>query len=395
MANKFEIIVLNSLLDKYERSKSFLGQNKNEQNFKIYINKEFPKYEDDSEYEYFKDVNTSLDYLETKEYVTLSKERSGKINAVFLNTEKLEDIYKYLKRKPKAEINSNIQDLLTGYIQLSKEIYSPLIRFAEEQIENIKKNKKVQYFDDDYQEFSDVLVLTKAVLENEEEIFVRELSVRLFNDSKRLEKLETKVRGLLFNYGDYDDKDTVFEEHNIIKTPTYVMVKGSGVLDFGQQKIDLTQLEGDIGLSTQTLKRLKSVNLNGSKVVTIENLTNFHRYNKSNELVVYLGGFHNQIKRDFIKLVKQCNPKANFYHFGDIDAGGFYILEHLSAKTGIDFKSVNMDIQTLEQNKDNWIKLTDNDRKRFLALKAQKNKYDNIIDFMLQNNCKLEQEAEL
>ena len=202
------------------------------------------------------------------------------------------------------------------------------------------------------------------------------------------------MRSLLYKYGEYDDKETVFEEHNIIKTPTYVMVKGKGVLYCGET-IDLSKIKGDIGLSTQTLKDLSKVELNGANIITIENLTNFHKYHSDNELVIYLGGFHNSIKRDFIRLVEKCNPKTVFKHFGDIDAGGIYILEHLKRKTGINFIPYNMDRYTLEKNKDHWINLTENDKNRLSLIADKTNDYKEIIDYMLKNNCKLEQESEI
>ena len=203
----------------------------------------------------------------------------------------------------------------------------------------------------------------KAVFENKDEIFIRELSVKLFNDSKKLETIESQIRSFLYRYGEYDDKDTVLEEHNILKTPTYVMVKGKGILNFGQT-IDLSKIDGDIGLSTKTLNQLCSVDLQGAEVVTIENLTNFHKFQPNNQLVIYLGGFHNSIKRDFIKRVDYCNPGTKFFHFGDIDAGGFYILEHLIKNTGIAFIPLNMNIETLKNHKTYWKPLSENDKSR-------------------------------
>ena len=115
----------------------------------------------------------------------------------------------------------------------------------------------------------------------------------------------------------------------------------------------------------------------------------------NNELVIYLGGFHNAIKRDFIKLIAKCNPGTVFKHFGDIDAGGFYILEHLKKKTEIDFIPCNMDVTTLEKNKEHWIKLTENDKNRLYSISEKTNCYKKTIDFMLENICKLEQESEI
>jgi hypothetical protein len=316
---------------------------------------------------------------------------------VFLKQEAIDDIYGYLKRIPKANINNQLLDFfhsLENNIIVNETVFSPLVQYIREQKSNIRENKKIQYFDGELNEYKSIIQATKAILENRDEIFIRELSVSLFNDSKRLEKIESSVRSLLYKYGEYDDKDTVLEEHNIIKTPTYVFVKGRGILNCGE-RIDLNKVSGDIGLSTKTMKSLISVELNGANVITIENLTTFHKYKPKNELVVYLGGFHNSIKRDFIKLVYKCNPNSLFKHFGDIDAGGFLIFEHLKNKTGIPFITYHMDIPTLEKYKTFWIKLSDNDRNRLKSLKEKESTHSDVIDFMLNNNCKLEQEAEL
>lgn len=394
MVSNIESKVLNNLLDSYEKSKTFIGENKNQQSFKVSISKLFKKYDDDSEYDFYKDVNNSLYFLESKGLIGLQKEKSGKILFAFLNLDNLERCYDFIGRKSKLDINNNLKELFSKYDNCKKEEkYLPLNNYLEEQKKNILVNKNVKFFDGDFTEFKDVLRLTKAVLENEDEVFVRELSVKLFNNSKRLEAIESKVRGLLYHYGFYDDKDTVLEEHNIINTPTYVMVKGKGILDCGQL-IDLAKIGGDIGLSTKTLEDLKSVKISGADVITIENLTNFHKYEPENELVIYLGGFHNQVKRNFIKLVYKDNPDVKYKHYGDIDAGGFYILEHLIDKTGVPFVPYKMDIETLKGNHKHWIELTENDKKRLDDLKMKTNKYSDVIDFMLENNCKLEQEAE-
>ncbi|MDD7450908.1 MAG: DUF2220 family protein [Treponema sp.] len=220
------------------------------------------------------------------------------------------------------------------------------------------------------------------------------MSVKLFNDSKKLETIESQIRSFLYRYGEYDDKDTVLEEHNILKTPTYVMVKGKGILNFGQT-IDLSKIDGDIGLSTKTLNQLCSVDLQGAEVVTIENLTNFHKFQPNNQLVIYLGGFHNSIKRDFIKRVDYCNPGTKFFHFGDIDAGGFYILEHLIKNTGIAFIPLNMNIETLKNHKTYWKPLSENDKSRLQKILELAPEHKDVLLFMLNNNCKLEQEAEI
>lgn len=394
MANKIEQKLLNALLDSYEKSKTFIGENKNQQAFRIQISKLFPKYDDDSEYEFYKEINTALANLESKGFVKLQKEKSGKVKTVLLELSKLSEVYEFLKRTPKFETNNSLQNVWNNFVDIDFYIYKPLSDYLLEQKNNLSKNKNISFFDGDIKEYKNLLSAVKAVLENKDEIFIRELSVKLFNDSKKLETIESQIRSFLYRYGEYDDKDTVLEEHNILKTPTYVMVKGKGILNFGQT-IDLSKIDGDIGLSTKTLNQLCSVDLQGAEVVTIENLTNFHKFQPNNQLVIYLGGFHNSIKRDFIKRVDYCNPGTKFFHFGDIDAGGFYILEHLIKKTGIAFIPLNMNIETLKNHKTYWKPLSENDKSRLKKILELAPEYKDVLLFMLNNNCKLEQEAEI
>lgn len=394
MVNKIEVKILNFLIDSYENSKTFLGENKNQQSFKVVVSKLFPKYEDDSEYEIYKEINSTLENLKQKKFIEFKAERSGKIKSALLIQDSIQIIYDYLKRTPKVQINNQLIEIWDVFKKEQSFLYEPLLKYIDEQTENLLANKNIQFFVGDFTEYMDILVAVKSILENQSEIYIRELSVKLFNNSKRLEEIESSVRSLLYKYGEYDNKDTVLEEHNIIKTPSYVMVKGKCILHCGQE-INLSKIEGDIGLSTQTLKSLSFVELNGADVITIENLTNFHKYQSKDELVIYLGGFHNSVKRDFIKLVSKCNPNTKFKHFGDIDAGGFYILEHLINKTGIDFKPYNMDINVLEKYKKYWLPLTENDKSRLKIFLSKNTDYSEVIEFMLCNNCKLEQESEI
>lgn len=107
--------------------------------------------------------------------------------------------------------------------------------------------------------------------------------------------------------------------------------------------------------------------------------------------MIYLGGFHNTAKREFIKKIYASNPGKSYCHFGDIDAGGFYILEDLRNKTGIHFESLYMDVQTLLEFKDYTKMLTAEDRKRLLKL-GEREEFKCVVEYMLENDCKLEQE---
>ena len=111
----------------------------------------------------------------------------------------------------------------------------------------------------------------------------------------------------------------------------------------------------------------------------------------------------NKVKREFLCFLFELNPKKEYRHFGDIDAGGFYILEHLKRKTGIPFLSLYMDRKILQIYRESTMPLTTADRKRLHALYDDLQEkiadgtaaedYGDTLAFMLEKNCKLEQEV--
>ncbi len=387
MINKYERTILNTLLDKYEKSKSFNGDNKINQRFFVKIVSLFPKYDDHSNYELFQAVNESIDVLVRKDLILAKISKANVCNEVSLNINNISQVYQYIGRTQKRDINNAVMILLAEYMD-KNEI---LKRFCEAQIERIRANKSIQFFNDDLREFKSILVAVDNLLKVESETFVRDFSVRIFKDSKLLDQISPKIVNLLYEYGDFPEKDQVLENLNILKNPTYVNFKGAGAIVLSGQRINLDLLNGDIAISSSMLEDIESIEITGKMVVTVENLTSFHMAEKKDVFLIYLGGFHNRIRRDFIKKIYLQNPDMEYYHFGDIDAGGFYILEHLRKLTGVNFKPYKMDLDTLSQYRNYSKSLTENDKLRLKRLKG--NDFDEVIEYMLKNDCKLEQEA--
>ena len=391
---------IHRLLDKYEKSKTFLGENAVNQKFSIRIAELFPKYHDDAEYDYFCDINDALNELQNNGLVILHYERQNIVKSVELHLVQLEDSYAFVKREPKKEMHEWILEIMQQFQDCAI-----LENYFEAQRIKISKNQKVEYFDGDKTEFIDLLTLIKMIHTNEEEQFIRDFSIRHFSDSKRVEALASKVQALMYQYGTYQEKDSVLEECGIVKTPTYVCIKGHGCITLGDQVVSLSKLTGDIALSTASLKELKKVEVFGERVVTIENLTSFHDYNAKEDFVIYLGGFHNTTKRNFLIHLYEQNREKEYLHFGDIDAGGFYIYEHLKYKTGIPFKTFQMNVDILKKHSAQAKVLTQSDRKRLDSLLKKLDDeytdtsvsadvdYRDVIRYMLEHNCKLEQEA--
>ena len=126
--------------------------------------------------------------------------------------------------------------------------------------------------------------------------------------------------------------------------------------------------------------------------ITIENLTTFFRWQEPESLIIYLGGYHNGIRRTLLKKIYQELPRISYYHFGDIDAGGFSILKDLRNKTGISFKMYRMDIETLKYYEKYGKELTESDRIRLKEMEKDE-ELQEVVSYMLLHNVKLEQEC--
>lgn len=396
LIDKYERKILTNFIKKYESSKSFIGSNKVKQNFKIKIEKLFPNYMDDADYDTFVQVNDAIVHLERLEFIQAAYQGNNSVvENICLKIESMDNIYSYMDIVPRKELQEKLQALLLPYSRHENE----LGEYTRIQLRRIEENKQVEYFTGDYKELSHVLKASEFLIENQAETYKRDVSVRIFGDSKRLEEIQGKVQGLLYQYGNYEEKEFILEECGVVNTPTYVILKGFGRLKFLAQEIDLSLLESDIGISTNTIKELQSICINGNKVITIENLTTFHDYRAKDEFVIYLGGFHNQVKTQFLKLLYEQNKDKKYVHFGDIDAGGFYIYKHLLKKTEIPFTLYKMNVTMLEEHKKYWKKISDNDRKRLKKLLEEVRNaslgddYTEVIEYMLTHGCKLEQEV--
>ncbi len=386
-----ESAILNALLDQYERSKSFIGKNVQNQSFNKRITELFQGYPDEANYELFSEVNSQVSSLEREGLITVKRKKRGKIDtevisSVTLVLDKLEQCYHVLGRQPKADKNAAIKKLLNQYCDRTL----LLGNYCKEQVKRLSENKKVQY-SDDLEKLEQILKVLAEIESIEEETFVRNFSIRVLGDSKAFEHIKAAVVSLLCEYGDYPDKECVLQDLNIVNNPGYVYVKGNGTVTISGQTIDFGRIHGDFGLSSAVLDDIEKVEISASKVITIENLTTFNSFMDKDAFIVYLGGYHNSIRRNMIRKIYENNPDKKYYHYGDIDAGGFYILLDLRRKTGIPFAPLNMNLETIKKYRDYTKKLTENDRTRLKNLLG--GEFDEVINYMLENDCKLEQEA--
>ena len=390
---KIADMILGRLIDKYEKSRSYIGENKVRQRFSIRITDVFPGYADHSQIDIFRSVNDTAEFLRRKGFVKIDADPAGVIRSVFLEIEKLHDVYAFLGRIPKSDTDTDVRRVLDSYINAN----DILCAFCKQQLERLERNRSVRFFSGDLREFENVLEAVKEIHLIKEEMFFREFSIMVFRDSKVFDGIQGKVESLLFEFGDFPEKESVLASFDLVRTPSYVNFKGNGRICVCDEVIDLRNLRGrDIALSSGLLPDIGSIEVFGKKVITVENLTSFHLFCEPDFFVIYLGGFHNSVRGAFIRRVFEQNPDSEFFHFGDIDAGGFHILDHLRRSTGVGFVPYCMDVETLTRFQEFWKPLSDNDKKRLnmmLEKYGSNGEFGAVIGYMLRNECKLEQEA--
>jgi len=150
------------------------------------------------------------------------------------------------------------------------------------------------------------------------------------------------------------------------------------------------------------VKELVVVDCPARAVITVENLTSFYQYvleGPPDELVIYLGGFANSAQKLFLqKLYRLCNEKENpvpFYHWGDLDLGGFKIWHNLKKKTGIPFQPYLMDEETYLKHLHHGQPITEQYAEKLAALLKDDSytQFHALISLILKKKIRVEQEA--
>ena len=390
----FEKKILNELLNKYERSNASKFDNAKHKPIRLEIR--------DKVFEGKRNGSIELDEaiarIEKLDFckITYVDGEFSRIELV-VNQSNIAKIYRYLNRSNPADRKSDLLKYLHEIESISSSVVTNLKNDFISQIEQ-GKFFAIESFYGTIEDLKDSIKALNEIVLLEQDIPERVFSVKVFSDSKRFSAIRHKVERIIRDYGDepFDEDDDVIAAYGVVKNVTYAFIKGNIVLNINGQNIDLNLLGNEFAINDSMIQSMKIEKINASKLITVENLTSFYQENSSDSVIIYLGGFHNKIRRDLIvKIYNSCRDIRPL-HFGDIDAGGFYILNHLRAKTGINFAPFKMSINELIQYRDYCKRLTENDKKRLLKMKTDPTfeEFGQIISYMLENDIKLEQEAE-
>lgn len=394
--NKYETKIVNVLLRKYYKRKAVHKDAEVNQRINLSINKILNNYSDNNvNLEEKEHVSKAIESLENKTYITTSKLKfSEDYEKIYLNLDYINKLEEYAANElgitPRSFAVNELKTIIKKY--RNKGIITDYrIHNLEDTINNTSNQIDVG-------KEEDILKTLSFLEDNNEFLYIREASILIFGDSKYLEdNRKSQVSSILSNYytsigEDVFEEENLFERFNIYDTDQDVCIKGPVIIEFENKTIDINGLSGGVSFSIKDIDKIKNIIVNGDKVMTIENKTSFLRMNNG-DCYVYLGGFAAKPQIVFIKKLISDNPDKEYLHFGDIDAGGFWIHKKLCEQTNHYFDLFHMSEDDLKDiNYTCCLKsLSENDIKRLNTLKTI-NEYSKCIAYMIKCNKKLEQE---
>jgi hypothetical protein len=413
MSENYQKQLISDLLDKYERS-SFFREGKQPTRrimLKLYDGgkTDFPKY-DIEQAEKRTLINLavfSLSEIKIVSYQWMKGEEDHIIAKVWLDYENITSAYDFIGRKPKGdEIDAICLELLDALDIVHSEWAKHFFNDAYEAIS--QKRSIGNRLPSEESERSDLIRAIRFIDQmGDIEILERVFSLQCFGDSKRFEKvIRPRLVSVLSRYLDSADDSTdevLLRQIGITKNPEQFDFCGSVSIVFDSGAVDFSHLRYGGSINTDDLQRGHlGISPQIDRVLSIENRANYIEYiykqRSENELVVFHGGQFGPAKRKFLQAIATAmSAGSEWYHWGDIDYGGFSMLARLRREIKRDVLPYRMDKKELEQ----YSLLTAAVQPQYIEKLCSLRQRDELgdclscIEYMIENRVKLEQEAML
>lgn len=404
--HKYEEEMLLLLVENYRKSKKDSGTGRINRRTQIKPAKLYKGYNrNDGDLEQINAINEIAGKYRDMGFLTFEMQRfSNEIAAIYLVDEKIEEVEQYLTEhyqyESKHEKMRQVEAILAKYRG-----QSPV---ADQECAKLQASLDKNVVPKNYEQTEDVLKALVFIEKNEQLLFVREASMLIYGSSKYLEEHTLDaVCGLLRKANERpceenEMMDEILRDYHIVVEKQKICLKGNLTIVKDGARIELGVFRNGLEFYADELEEVEQILIHDDRFVTVENKTSYMRCREYGTSYFYLGGYANRYQRDFLKKVYADNPEKKYLHFGDIDAGGFYIHENLCRITGIPFGLYLMSVMELEDPRFEkcLLKLSANDRRRLKKLEehAEKNEnamyvmYREVVRYMLENDVKLEQE---
>jgi hypothetical protein len=416
-------LLLSALLDKYERSRSYRERTTSNRRIMLKLydggQTDFPQY-DIEQPELRVQINNAVRSLAGRKlifYRWMKGEENHIIAQIWLDIENITDAYSFIRREPKNETIDAILRELQDAQNNNKCEWA--VKFINDTCHEISQKRSIGHrsignrLPADPREREDLLRALCFIGQMEEmeetEILERVFSIRCFGDSKRFEKtVRSRLLGILSKYLD-DDGEEINGENllariGIAKYPEQFEFCGNVAICIDTKIIDFSPLTHGAALNSTDLKRAKiRIAPEVTRILTIENRANYVDYlskeKQDNQLAVYHGGQFSPAKGIFFKALTNSDASVSagrsWYHWGDIDYGGFSMLARLRREIKPDIIPYRMNEAELRNHTALTNPFSKTYLKKLYALKQHPELADcfSCIDYMIEHKIRLEQEA--
>ncbi len=366
---------LNLLIDKREASRAYLGEGKINRQIRARPEEIFSAYQDGTasieDAERFEREMTELEQLSLVS-LRWARRPLHLLEEILPREDAWPSLYEMTGRREKKDL---VAEQMAFYRTAGKTKVSR--RFCEAETERLSSGRKPRI---PFEKAPLMVDLLDTVVKNQDLLLERELSMLFFRDSKTFEKSYRKsIVDLLLEYGDHpyalermedpsnqrEKQILVLSEHWIEPNPSYLFWKGDAELLWtrnagrprekdakpARNEVRILRTYRDLpqAFPTGSLSQLEHIRVHADFVLTVENLTAYHRVKEPRGLCLFLSGFHTKGMECLLRKIGEDNPGIRFLHFGDLDPFGLEIFENLKAGTGLPFEPWLMGLPELEK----------------------------------------------
>lgn len=412
MNNDYKKQILSLLVDWYEASPAYVRNQRpsRRRNMRLFDNgqTDFASY-DIENHVTRNDINQAVLDLANRgyiEYKWMQGQQNHIIAKLWLNFDMIAQVYTYLNRQPKGdEVDSLRLELMELQAKIKDEWASC---WLEDTITAISRKRSIGvHLPENISECGELLkAISYLTNRTEIETLERIFSIQCFGDSKRFERsVKTRLVRILKKYLVKDDceDDEALRLVGIVRYPEQFEFSGALLISLPDGALDFSPLPFGGTLTIEDVKQGKvMLKSNIRRILSIENRANYieyvHKSQAKDEFVLFHGGHFSPAKRVFFRAIATAMPKScEYYHWGDIDYGGFSMLARLRREIQSDIKAWRMNKEELSQYSRFTAGFSDSYCKRLTSLMAVPELKDCLpcLEFMLEAGVRLEQEAML
>ena len=396
--------ILNRLLDKYERTEAFKRGETPDRRIMLRFygasKSDFPEYDIDNHF-VRSDINETVIAMKVEgliDFEWFQGEENHIIKRLWLNVERIDSAYQAADRRS------------------AKTVAFAVIRELEREIDTVSTEWMIAYYSETKEYIQEKIQLGSRISADGNErrnlfhmlrfidgnsltsLTERVFSEKCFGDSKFFEtKMKSTLLSIMRKYISREMTDAeLLQSIGISRYPEPLEMRGSVAVNGN----DMGVLTGGFCFYSN---EAESANIRipdtVQKILTIENRANFFAYRQADdELIIYHGGQYSPAKRRLFEKIAAAMPEnCIWYHWGDIDLGGFSMLLRLR-------KEILPSVQPYRMSKNELIAFQSftqpfskeyAEKLRKLSEQEQLSDCRECINYMLEHHIKLEQETML